>query len=269
MTPTPPVELLNRGPWTPEEDILLKKYIEANGVGRWSTLPHKAGLMRCGKSCRLRWMNHLRPNVKRGHISPDEEDLIIRLHNLLGNRWSLIAGRVPGRTDNEVKNYWNTHLSRKLASKSFARSKTVRKSVQGKPGNGGDHQKSKAKATINSLDDHTHQSRSKNQATVNTDATGNYSVPEIPSSDKEKTYPDILENGYKFGGAEAELHSTIENIAQPVIEINMEEDIFLPLTRFEQSISTPESYLDSFMSAWTWFDNSFSENFVPDMNQIH
>lgn len=78
--------------------------------------PFHVGLKRRGKSCRLRWMNHLRPNVKRGHISPDEEELIIRLHNLLGNRWSLIAGRVPGRTDNEVKNYWNTRLSKKLGS---------------------------------------------------------------------------------------------------------------------------------------------------------
>ncbi|CAN6578340.1 unnamed protein product [Malus baccata var. baccata] len=69
---------------------------------------------RCGKSCRLRWMNYLSPNVKRGDFSEEEDDLIIRLHKLLGNRWSLIAGRVPGRTDNQVKNHWNTHLSKKL-----------------------------------------------------------------------------------------------------------------------------------------------------------
>ncbi|KAL5563677.1 hypothetical protein UlMin_033424 [Ulmus minor] len=62
-------------------------------------------------------MNYLRPSVKRGQIAPDEEDLILRLHRLLGNRWSLIAGRIPGRTDNEIKNYWNTHLSKKLISK--------------------------------------------------------------------------------------------------------------------------------------------------------
>ena len=72
--------------------------------------------MRCGKSCRLRWMNYLRPGIKRGNISEDEEDLIVRLHGLLGNRWSLIAGRLPGRTDNEIKNYWNTHLLKKLNS---------------------------------------------------------------------------------------------------------------------------------------------------------
>nr|URY18893.1 MYB protein [Zanthoxylum bungeanum]URY18894.1 MYB protein [Zanthoxylum bungeanum]URY18895.1 MYB protein [Zanthoxylum bungeanum]URY18896.1 MYB protein [Zanthoxylum bungeanum] len=105
---------LHRGPWTPREDTLLTKYIQAHGEGHWRSLPKKAGLLRCGKSCRLRWMNYLRPDIKRGNITADEDDLIIRLHALLGNRWSLIAGRLPGRTDNEIKNYWNTHLSKRL-----------------------------------------------------------------------------------------------------------------------------------------------------------
>ncbi|CAK9170412.1 unnamed protein product [Ilex paraguariensis] len=105
---------LKKGPWTPEEDELLANYVKREGEGRWRTLPKRAGLLRCGKSCRLRWMNYLRPSVKRGRIAPDEEDLILRLHRLLGNRWALIAGRIPGRTDNEIKNYWNSHLSKKL-----------------------------------------------------------------------------------------------------------------------------------------------------------
>ncbi|KAI3993924.1 hypothetical protein MKX01_002937 [Papaver californicum] len=107
---------LKRGPWTPDEDEILSNYVQKEGEGRWRTLPKRAGLLRCGKSCRLRWMNYLRPSVKRGQIGEDEEDLILRLHRLLGNRWSLIAGRIPGRTDNEIKNYWNTHLSKKLIS---------------------------------------------------------------------------------------------------------------------------------------------------------
>lgn len=61
-------------------------------------------------------MNYLRPDIKRGNITPDEEDLIMRLHALLGNRWSLIAGRLPGRTDNEIKNYWNSHLSKRVTT---------------------------------------------------------------------------------------------------------------------------------------------------------
>ncbi|XP_051134365.1 transcription repressor MYB5-like [Andrographis paniculata] len=105
---------IKRGPWTAEEDEVLANYIKREGEGRWRTLAREAGLRRCGKSCRLRWMNYLRPSVKRGGISAHEEDLILRLHRLLGNRWSLIAGRIPGRTDNEIKNYWNTHLKKKL-----------------------------------------------------------------------------------------------------------------------------------------------------------
>ncbi|XP_009146480.1 transcription repressor MYB5 [Brassica rapa] len=107
---------MKRGPWTVEEDKILVSFIKKEGEGRWRSLPKRAGLLRCGKSCRLRWMNYLRPSVKRGGIAPDEEDLILRLHRLIGNKWSLIAGRIPGRTDNEIKNYWNTHLRKKLLS---------------------------------------------------------------------------------------------------------------------------------------------------------
>ncbi|KAK8535320.1 hypothetical protein V6N13_081455 [Hibiscus sabdariffa] len=106
-------EELNKGAWTALEDKLLISYIQAHGDGQWSNVPERAGLKRCGKSCRLRWLNYLRPDIKRGNISHDEEELIIRLHNLLGNRWALIAGRLPGRTDNEIKNYWNTTLGKK------------------------------------------------------------------------------------------------------------------------------------------------------------
>ncbi|KAK9131359.1 hypothetical protein Sjap_011846 [Stephania japonica] len=105
---------IKRGAWTAHEDKILINYMKLHGVEGWRSLPIKAGLNRCGKSCRLRWMNYLKPDIKRGNISFEEEDLIIRLHRLLGNRWSLIAGRLPGRTDNEIKNYWNTNLSRKV-----------------------------------------------------------------------------------------------------------------------------------------------------------
>ncbi|KAH1067503.1 hypothetical protein J1N35_032490 [Gossypium stocksii] len=105
---------VNRGAWTDEEDQKLAQVVEIYGPKRWQAIAAKAaGLNRSGKSCRLRWMNYLRPNIKRGNISDQEEDLILRLHKLLGNRWSLIAGRLPGRTENEIKNYWNSHLSKK------------------------------------------------------------------------------------------------------------------------------------------------------------
>lgn len=105
---------LKKGPWTPEEDQKLVAYIQEHGHGSWRALPQKAGLLRCGKSCRLRWANYLRPDIKRGKFSAQEEQTIIQLHALLGNRWSAIATHLPKRTDNEIKNYWNTHLKKRL-----------------------------------------------------------------------------------------------------------------------------------------------------------
>ncbi|KAE8682227.1 MYB330 protein [Hibiscus syriacus] len=107
----------NKGAWTKEEDQRLTDYIRIHGEGCWRSLPKAAGLLRCGKSCRLRWINYLRPNLKRGNFTEQEDDLIIQVHSLLGNKWSLIAARLPGRTDNEIKNYWNTHIKRKLLSR--------------------------------------------------------------------------------------------------------------------------------------------------------
>ncbi|MBA0744308.1 hypothetical protein Gogos_006940 [Gossypium gossypioides] len=105
---------VKKGPWTAEEDQKLINFILTNGQCCWRALPKLAGLRRCGKSCRLRWTNYLRPDLKRGLLSEAEEQLVIDLHARLGNRWSKIAARLPGRTDNEIKNHWNTHIKKKL-----------------------------------------------------------------------------------------------------------------------------------------------------------
>ncbi|XP_031259333.1 transcription factor MYB62-like [Pistacia vera] len=103
---------LRRGPWTLEEDSLLIHCISRHGEGRWNLLAKRSGLKRTGKSCRLRWLNYLKPDVKRGNLSPQEQMSILELHSKWGNRWSKIAQHLPGRTDNEIKNYWRTRVQK-------------------------------------------------------------------------------------------------------------------------------------------------------------
>ncbi|MCD7467779.1 Transcription factor myb96 [Datura stramonium] len=105
---------VKKGPWTPEEDIMLVSFVQEHGPGNWRTVPTHTGLRRCSKSCRLRWTNYLRPGIKRGSFTDQEEKMIIQLQALLGNKWANIASYLPERTDNDIKNYWNTHLKKKL-----------------------------------------------------------------------------------------------------------------------------------------------------------
>lgn len=142
---------VKKGPWSPEEDAKLKSYIEKHGTGgNWIALPQKIGLKRCGKSCRLRWLNYLRPNIKHGGFSEEEENLICSLYISIGSRWSIIAAQLPGRTDNDIKNYWNTRLKKKLLGKQ-------RKDPNARRGSGSSKQELKrgislGKSNTNSMD---------------------------------------------------------------------------------------------------------------------
>ncbi|XP_042392345.1 transcription factor GAMYB-like isoform X1 [Zingiber officinale] len=104
--------VLKKGPWTSVEDAILADFVKRHGEGNWNSVRKHTSLSRCGKSCRLRWTNHLRPNLKKGTFTPQEEQLIIELHAKIGNKWARMAALMPGRTDNEIKNYWNTRIKR-------------------------------------------------------------------------------------------------------------------------------------------------------------
>ncbi|KAJ0970668.1 hypothetical protein J5N97_018627 [Dioscorea zingiberensis] len=105
--------VVRKGPWTAEEDEILMEYVRKNGPRDWSSIRSKGLLPRTGKSCRLRWVNKLKPDLKTGcKFSPEEEHIVIDLQARFGNKWARIATYLPGRTDNDVKNFWSTRQKR-------------------------------------------------------------------------------------------------------------------------------------------------------------
>ncbi|OVA18279.1 SANT/Myb domain [Macleaya cordata] len=105
---------IRKGPWTEQEDLQLVCYVGLFGGRRWDFIAKVSGLNRTGKSCRFRWVNYLHPGLKRGRMTPQEERVVLQLHSRWGNRWSKIARKLPGRTDNEIKNYWRTHMRKEV-----------------------------------------------------------------------------------------------------------------------------------------------------------
>ncbi|GAU12690.1 hypothetical protein TSUD_121820 [Trifolium subterraneum] len=103
---------LKKGTWTSAEDEILVEHVKKYGLGNWNAVQKYSGLARCGKSCRLRWANHLNPELKKGEFTDEEKKKVLELHYSMGNKWARMAAMMPGRTDNEIKNYWNTRAKR-------------------------------------------------------------------------------------------------------------------------------------------------------------
>ncbi|XP_021858450.1 MYB-like transcription factor EOBII [Spinacia oleracea] len=176
---------VRKGPWTMEEDLILINYIANHGEGVWNSLARSAGLKRTGKSCRLRWLNYLRPDVRRGNITAEEELLIMELHAKWGNRWSKIAKHLPGRTDNEIKNYWRTRIQKHLKQVESSSTSTTT---------------SRQETTMSSSDNHREQacaaashlstaSASTQQPNNNYVSNQQQNTPYLPSMSASSSYP--------------------------------------------------------------------------------
>ncbi|KAL8457938.1 hypothetical protein ACS0TY_035700 [Phlomoides rotata] len=242
---------LRKGLWSPEEDEKLFNYITRFGVGCWSSVPKLAGLQRCGKSCRLRWINYLRPDLKRGMFSQEEENLIITLHESLGNRWAQIAAQLPGRTDNEIKNFWNSSLKKKLMKQGIDPNTHMPINEEAQPKDEM-HQNSASSSSVE-------QQSSYHLSTTNFGkrddlATKQVFDPLFLSEFQSNVDPDCFQSNF--------LSHSHQNLFRPYDQSQIESDETNPIARFS---SMP--YLAAFDHQETHYDHSYSRMNKLVMNE--
>ncbi|MED6132801.1 hypothetical protein PIB30_022265 [Stylosanthes scabra] len=203
---------VRKGTWTPEEDTKLIHHLSKFGYpSNWRLLPKAAGLARCGKSCRFRWMNHLRPDVKRGNFTLEEDDTILRLHNQFGNRWSMIASHLHGRSDNEIKNRWNSHLKKRFQHTSVTKSNNHNNTLI----------ESKEEEIVNN-------SSNSNNATTEDYPTNNLHNISPAASSQIHTYDDVFPLSDFFNTSEVDLAAPSDESDYANFMDNMEERYIMP-----------------------------------------
>ncbi|CAK9156925.1 unnamed protein product [Ilex paraguariensis] len=229
---------LKKGSWSDEEDNKLRAYIQKYGHWNWRQLPKHAGLSRCGKSCRLRWVNYLRPNVKHGNYSKEEEDMIMKLHDKHGNKWSVIATHLPGRTDNDIKNYWHTRLKRRVKPNPMSEV-TAESSVSSQP-----EANQKEKFHETSLSEGNKERESKLENDVD-DATSHHPLESTPISTNLRSTTLATEDRISF-------HS-LEFFADPLG--NFWSEPFLVDTFYDQHYYSPSSTEGGYMHPYMFYNN--------------